>query len=321
MKPIGGFFELEAGGAAPPFHAGAMAFCSGRACLRRILEETRPRRALVPFYICDSALVPFDALGVPYTFYPLTASLEPDLPAHAADDASVLYVNYFDLKSACAQRLVSWGGGRVIVDDTQAFFRRGYSGGWSFNSARKFFGVPDGGYAYGSGLPSGPACPRLEDVRYDHLVNRLLGRQAIAYQQYVESEAAVSASPRRPSLLTERLLANIDYDGARAARRRNFALVHDRLGPLNRLSIAAEPLADAVPFCYPFMPDRPVLRDALWRRDVFVPQLWPEVIERGVDGFEWERDLARRLLPLPIDQRYGAGDMEHVCHEVAGILA
>jgi len=321
MKPIGGFFELEVGRPGPPLHAGALALCSGRACLRRILEEMRPRRALVPFYICASALVPFDTLGVPYSFYGLTSSLEPDLPTGAADQACLLYVNYFDLKSDCARRLVARGGGRVIVDDTQAFFRRGYENGWSFNSARKFFGVPDGGYAYGPGLGAGPVCPRIEDVRYDHLVNRLMGRQEIAYQQYLASEAVVSVEVHGPSLLAERLLANVDYDTAKQARRRNFAFVHERLGPLNRLSVAADGLVDAVPFCYPFMPDRPVTREELWSRHVFVPQLWPEVIVRDGQGFDWERDVARRLLPLPIDHRYAADDMERVCHEVSGVLA
>ena len=71
--------------------------------------------------------------------------------------------------------------------------------------------------------------------------------------------------------------------------------------------------ADAAPFCYPFLPARPSLHEALWRRDVFVPRLWPDVIARTGPRFARERDLAARLLPLPVDHRYGGDDMQRVC--------
>ena len=78
MKPVGGFFELEVGPPHASFpHRGATALTSGRACLRVALERLRPRRAFVPFYICDAALEPFSALGIDVEFYELTAALDP----------------------------------------------------------------------------------------------------------------------------------------------------------------------------------------------------------------------------------------------------
>ena len=79
--------------------------------------------------------------------------------------------------------------------------------------------------------------------------------------------------------------------------------------------------ADAVPFCYPFLPARPSLHRALWQREIFVPRLWPEIAARPAEGFEWERDLAARLLPLPIDHRYGPGDMARVTGAVMDVAA
>jgi hypothetical protein len=72
--------------------------------------------------------------------------------------------------------------------------------------------------------------------------------------------------------------------------------------------------------CYPFLPPADVDRAALGRLGVFVPTLWPEVPNRTIPGFEWERDVARRLLPLPIDHRYGPGDMEKVCQALLQVL-
>ena len=54
---------------------------------------------------------------------------------------------------------------------------------------------------------------------------------------------------------------------------------------------------------------------------LFVPALWPEVPSRRAPGFEKSRDLASRLLPLPIDQRYGDADMDRLAERVAELLA
>jgi len=320
MTAVGGFFELDPGGGGDVWHRGAVALTSGRACLRAILALTRPAKVRVPFYICDAALEPFRLLGVPVEFYGLTRSLDPDVPEWPAD-AGVVYVNYFDLKSSGADRLSAAIGARAIVDDTQAFFRRGRGRGWSFNSARKFFGVPDGAYAYGPRAAEIHPPAANDAAPAEHLTTRLTGDRERAYQQYVAAEAQVSCEVLAPSPLADRLLGGIAYDAARAARRRNFALLHERLAGKNTLPIEFTLDAEAAPFCYPFLPSRPSLHAALWQREIFVPRLWPEVASRPDPGFSWERDLALRLLPLPIDQRYGSDEMTRVSDVVMEVAA
>ncbi len=316
MKPIGGFFELELGECRRSHHTDAVSLCSGRAALRYILQAAAFRRVLVPFYICDSALVAFDAARVPYEFYPVTASLEPALAAPPSADEGLLYVNYFGLKTAHARRLRLATGAGLVIDDTHAFFQRGYDHAWSFNSARKFFGVPDGAYAYGPRLGDRTPAARVETVGYDHLVNRLLGKRELAYRQFVEHERHMPAEVLAPSTLAERLLSGIDYDRVRQARLRNFALVHDRLGRFNHLALGLEVQGGDVPFCYPLLPPEVVSRERFWDAGIFVPQLWADVERRSGTAYAWERDLARRLLPLPIDHRYDGADMHRMCDVV-----
>ncbi len=320
MTAIGGFFEREQQCGSGSWHPGALALTSGRACFRKILEVARPARMLVPFFICDAALEPLRLLGVPYDFYGLTPSLDPDAGAWPSD-ASVLYVNYFDLKNIGAAAQVAALAGRVVVDNTQAFFRRGHDGGWSFNSARKFFGVPDGAYAYGPGLADVRVAGAREHVKALHLTTRITGPQEIAYQQYLEAEADVAVDVVAPSTMSSEVLSGIAYDDARQARRRNFSAVHARLSKMNTLAVDLALDADAAPFCYPLLPSRPSLHQELWRRQVFVPRLWPEVVTRPVPGFAWERDLASRLLPLPIDHRYDERDMDRLCDDVLEVAA
>ena len=321
MTAIGGFLELESRrGAGGAWHRDALALTSGRACLRAILERTRPQRLFVPFYICDSVLEPIRRLHVGFEFYGLTPSLEPDRASWPAD-ASVLLVNYFDLKSRTVDRLSSALGQRAIVDDTQAFFRRGRTNSFSFNSARKFFGVPDGAYVYGQGMTDVRPLRRNDAAPADHLSARLGGNLELGYEQYQAAESQVSCEIVWPSSRAQDLLAGVAYDDARAARRRNFMQLHDSLKNYNTLEIDLALDADAAPLCYPFLPAQTSRHEALWQREIFAPRLWPEVTTRPDRGFEWERDLAARLLPLPVDHRYGSDHMARVCdivREVTG---
>jgi hypothetical protein len=323
MSAIGGFFELEpAGGGSGVRHPGALALTSGRACLRTILEAMKPSRLLAPFYICDTALAPARALGIDVEFYRLTSRLRPDVDAWP-EDAAILYMNYFDLDNAGAERAAAELGPRVVIDDTQAFFRRGHGGAFSFNSARKFFGVADGAYAYGPGLSGVRVSTRREQVRTDHLVLRRAGRQDEAYRRFQDAEADVSSDPLAPSSFSDGLLKGIASEDARTARRRNFSAVHDRLGEASTLDAGAWSFdREAAPFCYPFLPKtREPLHERLWAREIFAPRLWPDVSARAGTGFEWERDLAARLLPLPIDQRYDLADMKRLCDVVCEVAA
>jgi len=322
MTAIGGFFGLELPLAGEPYHlpAQSLALSSGRACLRRILECLRPSRVWVPFYICDVALASIAHSGASVEFYAVDTALDPVLPAGqpSAGDV-VVYVNYFGLKASGASAFAASLGRRAVIDDTQAFFQRGYSGSCSFNSARKFFGVPDGGYAYGDGLAATQA-PASSAIRYDHLITWWLGDRERAFEQYRANEACIADEPAAMSAFTRRVLAGVDYVGARRAREENFARLHEKLGSKNRLAIFGD---EAVgPFCYPLLVEKPVPWDVLWRRGMFVPRLWADVEKRaGNDMFRWECQLASQLLPLPVDQRYDAGDMNRLSAAVAEVMA
>ncbi len=320
MRPIGGFFELELGRRRRPMHGDAVALSSGRACFNAIVEQIRPDKMYVPFFVCNAVLEPLIANGIPFEYYPLDEDLEPTLAVRPADNEYLLYVDYFGLKAAASRRLVETSGTAIIVDASQAFFAPGRPDAWSFNSARKFFGVPDGGYLYGP-LSVRDGYPQRDDIPYEHLINRWLGRTEEAWRQYQASEKLVGIEPRAMSRLSAHLLATIDYEAVRMARVRNFETVHERLGHLNDLSLALCPLEDQVPFCYPFLPGSRARREQLWERSLFVPMLWPDVTDRTGQDFAWERDLASRLLPLPIDQRYELHEIERLCDGVLDILS
>jgi hypothetical protein len=155
------------------------------------------------------------------------------------------------------------------------------------------------------------------DIR--HLVNRLVGRQQTGYRQVRRSEQKFDCHIRNMSPLSERLLAGIDYEEASRRRRANYQIIHSFLA--NKNLFEASLPAGATPFFYPFLLSRPVDRAVIARERLYVPTLWPEVVERKATGFDFERKLVGRLLPLPIDHRYKPEHMAEAVRRLMKALA
>jgi hypothetical protein len=311
-RTIGGFFGLElptAVGALPP--PDAVCLHSGRACLRAILDIERPRRLLAPFYLCDAAFVAARALGIPVAHYPVDEHLHPTLPP-ISDNDCVMVVDYFGLCGEVGRDLATLGH-RLVVDQTHALFADGPTGSWRFTSVRKWFGVPDGGFLWGPRLPLALPPASLLSIPV-HLVERVWGDPTRAYQAYQTAEAGFGVEAEPISAATVALLGGVDTALVKAARRRNYLRLQDRLGRDNALDLTLA--EDAVPFCYPMLPHGEVSREALAKGGIFVPTFWADCLNRPDSAFAWEMDLARRLLPLPVDHRYNVQDMDHVADQV-----
>jgi hypothetical protein len=319
MSAIGGFLPLEIGGGGPSYHAGAAALASGRACWHVVVRTCRPRRVRVPFYICDAALAPLRATGTPFELYAIDERFRPTAGVEPGDGELMLVVNYFGVQTALVDAMASADPDRIVVDDTQAFFRRGRPGAWSFNSVRKFFGVPDGGFLYGP-AEGVEALPPSDTGDCEHLLTRLAGDDERAWQQFKAHEARIGIEPRAMATVSSRLLAAADVEGARHRRRLNFEALHRRLSRLNTIALPLQTVACEGPMCYPFLPADDVDRSALARAGAFVATLWPEIAARPDAGYEWERTIARRLLPLPVDHRYTADDMTRLADTIAEVV-
>lgn len=53
------------------------------------------------------------------------------------------------------------------------------------------------------------------------------------------------------------------------------------------------------------------IRKKLQEHKIFIPTLWPAVFEICNED-ELEYDMAKNILPIPIDQRYSISDMEYI---------
>ena len=320
---IGGYFGLEpgsgrTGGDADHLGPAVVRLNSGRNALCALLLTLGVRRVHLPEYICASLVQAVTSVGVEPVFYPLDGELRPLVEPRCGADELWVGVNYFGLLDAEMRRVAATVA-RFAADNCQAFHAPPVPRGFSFYSPRKFFGVPDGGYLVGTRPQAWPADDSGD--RLEHLNLRRERRAAAGYAAYRADEAGFADLPiRSMSPLTQTLLATSDQAAAAARRRANFAQLNAALGSENGLAPAREFADDGVPLVYPLLHDSPDLRPGLRDRGIFTATYWADCLDRSECGAQTRR-LVQNLIALPIDQRYGAAEMERVIAAVQQLLA
>lgn len=309
---MGGIFGLEEVATTPNFPYAESPCCafvsSGRAALECLLRHgERPRRVWLPRFICNTVLEPLQRMGVPVRRYGCDEQLRPLLPDEVEAGDAVILVNYFGLTGGHVARAAAELPCRVLTDATTALYSAPPAGAAAFYSIRKFAGVPDGGVALSPApLTRLPSEQDDSTQRLSPLHLRTAQGAVAALPACEAAEASLSAPARRMSPQTRQLLGTLDFRAAAQQRLQNYVQLHRALGGLNRLALPDTP--SAAPMCYPLVSGIPDLRDSLIEAGIALPLYWPEVIA-ATTAADPENKLARTLLPLPLDQRYGEADM------------
>ena len=318
-REIGGYFGLERPDR-PHYHADAIALNCGRGALMYIAEMRRVRRIWVPDYMCDSVPHAFRRAGAEVLTYRIGWDFLPVYDFKPLVGDWMLLADCFgQLDRAAVDEAFAFSGGRLIVDETQGFFVPAWEGCDTVWSCRKWFGVPDGAYAATSdgarlsrALPVDQSRGRMGFVlgRAERPAGEFFA-EASANNELFDGEPVKVMSP-----VTDSLMRAVDCEGARARRAANWRLLDAALAGVNALSLR-EPCG---PFMYPLLvDDGPALKRRLIERGIFVPILWPNVLDEAPEGSVAHR-YARDIVPLPLDQRYGAEEMEYILDTVRSAM-
>lgn len=317
---IGGYFELELLGGSE-FHKGKVALNSGRNALKYILQRLRPSKLLLPRYLCEAVMQPVQDLDISYAFYTINEQLDPVGLDRFDTDNAVLYINYFGLKDRTVGSLAQ-SYKNLIIDNTQAFFAPTTDAVPAFYSARKFFGVPDGAYVGGCATGEDHLEVDRSHERFAHLLKRVeLGAEG-GFVDYQANEAAIASLPlQRMSRLTSRILSSINYSDVIDRRQKNYKTLHSLLSQHN-LAVFADIDDQSVPMAYPFLcEDSSMIREALLRHKIFCAQLWTNVVkDLANEPNSVEYQMAKNVIPLPVDQRYNEEDMQYVASVITKVL-
>lgn len=314
-SPIGGFIELDIAPKRPFYHENAYAVSNGRAATALIMDLAKPSKVYVPYYACQALYDPLIIRNIPFEYYGLTPEMKPDKLPELHEAEMFIYINFFSTRHSYAGFLERRYGSKLIVDNTQSFFTKAYKKAWAFNSARKFFGVADGAFMYSPYGKESLTFERKTDFNFLHLVNRLSGLDDRYYREYLISEEELDSNIYRISRFSELVLRQIDMQNAKKKREENFSLLHSRLKHLNRFPINEKDVSG--PHYYPLFPEDKIDKALFSREKIFIPTLWPDVQTRSSEGaFKFDKEFADKLLPLPIDHRYGVEEMNFVIQKV-----
>lgn len=316
MKEIGGYFGLERL-VNRPYYPELIAVNSGRGALLYILRAKGVKKLWIPRFLCGSVRRLCRDEGYSFEEYPIGEDFLPRFEGVLGSDEYLYAVNYYGQVGPEKVLTLKEQFGNLILDNVQAFFQRPVKGVDTVYSCRKFFGVPDGGYAATDATLSEPLTRDVSMDRMRHILGRFEGPSASDY--YADAKANdrrfAEAGLRAMSALTENLLGAIDYEAARERRNENYAVLAERLGQINPLALTAPDGAFAYPF---YFRDGMKLKKLLAAEKIFVPTLWPEVLE--LDG-TLEKDYAENILPLPCDQRYDTQDMLFMAEKLACVCS
>lgn len=309
MREIGGYIELDTY-TGKMLHEDGIKLNCGRNALDYLIRAKKIKKLWMPKFMCDSCDKVLAENQVEVQYYSIGLDFKPVIKDW---DGWLYVVNFYgqltndDLRSL---------GNQMIVDHAQAYFQEPIPGMDTLYTCRKFFGVADGAILYTDTL--------LEVEKQDESFERmhfLLGRYERSagefYQEYVDNNHFFHNEPiKRMSKLTENLLHGIDYEMVRKKRTQNFAFLHDRLHSVNKLNLKVPEGA----YMYPlYLENGAEIRKQLQSKKIFIPTLWPAVWTRCAEN-ELEYDMAKNILPIPIDQRYDLEDMDDILDELFQII-
>lgn len=321
---------------------------SGREAIALALKsllKNRPgisKRCLLPAYMCDTVFFPFEHAGWEIHFYHIEKNLEADEKNLCDRIASVqpglLFIHpYYGIDTWKSLRplLKTWQqqGICIMEDVTQSYYLRNaqWEADYVIGSLRKWYPVPDGGFA-----ASNDPFPeeRLSENRKltDEKLALLVQKWSYLYStenaqkkkeikdDYLQKNRALEAwldcydgigALSRESM---KILSSVNEENCRSRRNVNYNYLRENLGSQTQFfPIPFEETSEAAPLYFPvYVQDREDLQKFLIKHEIYAPVLWPIGKENADHLTQAEGYIYDHILALPVDQRYGQAEMQHM---------
>lgn len=270
-------------------------------------------KVLLPYYQCETVRNFLLKKGLKVSYFHIGEDMLP-LVENDDEETAIVIVNYFGLISGDILERFVQKNNNVIIDNTQGFYQPNFQGAYSVYSPRKFVGVADGCYVVGEN-----AAKFIDEYEQDYsastasfLLARIESGGNANYALYQENEERLAFSDvLRMSKLTQALLDNVDYSYVARKRQDNYdyaASIFDRINCLSRSVLRRS--SGQIPMVYPLMVRQKELRHVLKANQIYVGQWW-EYLLKDPQASDWEKECACYLLPIQIDQRYGAREIDY----------
>lgn len=313
MKELGGYIEFEHYHGSQ-FHENAVKLNCSRNALAYLMKLHGIRRIYIPYFLCDSVLGVCKKYGVEVCFYHIMENFEPIVPPNVDFTNDGFYlVNYYGQLTNEKITEISRSAKNLIVDNVQAFFQMPLPHVPTIYNCRKFFGVADGAYLYTDSRLDEEFETDFSYERMGFLLGRFEKTASEFYPQFVANNEFFASEPiKRMSALTENIMRSLDYERIKNVRTENFAYLHEKFSGLNKLKLSVPEGAFAYPL---YLENGAEVRKKLQAQKIYIPTLWPDVFDVCEES-DLEYKMAKNILPLPVDQRYGKEEMEYISERI-----
>lgn len=315
MKEYGGYIEFE-NYYGNMLHERAISLNCGRSAVAYLCEAKKIKKLYLPQFLCSSVPNLCDKIGVEYGCYHINEKFEPIFNQALGEDEWLYIVNFYGQLDNDYLTVWKQKYDRVIVDNAQSYFQMPVEGMDTLYTCRKYFGVADGAFLY-SDTELNRKIPQDESFDRMHFLLGRFERSANEfYSEYVANNKLFATEPvKRMSRLTENLLHGIDYESVAKRRQENFDYLDAQFCDMNELRLKSVYGA----FMYPLLVQNGVtVRKELQKEKVYIPTLWPNVLEECLKDSR-EYHYAADILPIPVDQRYGIEDIKYLVEMIKRI--
>lgn len=314
----------------------------------KAIEKNRPdikKVCLLPAYMCDSVFWPFERAGWQIHFYHIKKNLKADkenlytqIELHKP---GLLFIHSYygmDTWNFLRPALKTWQAqGICIMEDvTQAYYLKdsSWEADYIVGSLRKWYPIPDGGFTV-SDSPF-PKEPLLENKIFTNARLKLLSEKwgYLHNTASPEEKKVLKASFLQENRSTEewldryrgisslskesmKILSGLSETACAGKRNANYHYLHDKLRNQTCFTpvFTEESVPDActAPLYFPiYAQNRDDLQRFLGNRGIYAPILWPVGKENADCLTKEEKEIYDQILALPIDQRYGLPEMQHM---------
>lgn len=319
---IGSFIEMEFDGAGEYYKGeNVIALNSGRAAIYHAARILDCKVVWIPFYQCPSVRDFLIKMGIKVKYYHIDKNFDP-IDINQGKKEAVLIVNYFGIMSDKRMAFLRERYDNVIIDNSQAFFKKPDKTCMNVYSARKFTGVADGAYVVGNGADE------MNDYDQDYssdtslfLLRRIEhGCEGETYKLREENEKRIENSPPlKMSALTKVILGSVDYEKNKAKRKENFETACRFFDDINMLNPRMYYDWTCVPMVYPLLVEKEGLLAYLLEHKLFQGHWWAYLLKE-TDSACFEHYMSEYMIPISIDQRYSKKELEYTYNLVRGFL-
>ena len=319
---------------------------SGRGAISLVLDQVKPKvkKALLPSYICDSVIIPFEKAGYELTYYDVDKNFMP-INIESIENSNTgifLHMGYFGFPTNdnLTEIITNLKSKSVIIieDVTHTLFSENYKrieNDFIIGSIRKWFGIPSGGFIASDkninhelldadtefiNLRISSSHQKSEYMKSGNKSTKTIYLSGFNRAEQLLDE---NTNPYKIDHDSELIIKNFDDKKLKSTRKQNYEFLLKQLNDVDGIEVVFNNLGnDVTPMFFPvyLKQNRDKLRLSLIDKEIYCPIHWPIPKQLNEHLSIITKNIYDSILSIPCDQRYQIKDMRRITNEISNFL-